>query len=170
MGLILVFTGNGKGKTTSALGQVFRALGRGWKCCVVQFIKSDTKTGEALFARKQELLDFKTLGIGFFLPGQNPEPHRQAALSAWKEAADILASGKYRLVVLDELTYLCKFGFLDPRELVETLKKRPAGTHVVITGRDAPAELTAAADMVTEMTLIKHHQDSGIQAQEGIEY
>jgi cob(I)alamin adenosyltransferase len=170
MGLILVFTGNGKGKTTSALGQVFRALGRGWKCCVLQFIKTNAKTGEAFFAQNQELLDFKTLGVGFVLPGQDPEPHRKAALAAWKEAADALASGKYRLVVLDELTYLCKFGFLDPCELVETLKKRSAETHVVITGRDAPAELVAAADMVTEMTLVKHHQDSGIQAQEGIEY
>jgi cob(I)alamin adenosyltransferase len=170
MGLLLVFTGNGKGKTTAALGQVFRALGHGWRCCVIQFIKTDTQTGEALFAARQELLDFKTLGLGFVLPGQDTEPHRQAARAAWKEAAGIISSGEYRLVVLDELTYLCAFGFLDPRELAETLKKRPAGTHVIVTGREAPLQLIEAADLVTDMKAVKHPFDSGIQAREGIEF
>jgi cob(I)alamin adenosyltransferase len=170
MGLTLVFTGNGKGKTTAALGQVFRALGRGWKCCVIQFIKRDTATGENLFAQKQELLDFKTLGVGFVLPGQDPEPHRQAARAAWEEAVKVVASGVYRLVVLDELTYLCTYNFLDPAELVAALKNRPGSVHVVVTGRNAPQELVEAADLVTEMKMIKHPMDSGIRAQEGIEY
>jgi cob(I)alamin adenosyltransferase len=170
MGLLIVFTGNGKGKTTAALGQVFRALGHGWKCCVLQFIKNDTATGEALFASAQELLDFKTLGLGFLLPGQDPLPHRRAARAAWNEAAQILGSQKYRLVVLDELTYLCTFGFLGTDELLTALAGRPADTHVVITGRDAPRELVAAADLVTEMRQITHPLDAGIQAQEGIEY
>jgi cob(I)alamin adenosyltransferase len=170
MGLLFVFTGNGKGKTTAALGQVFRALGHGWKCCFIQFIKGDRKTGEALFAQKEELLDFRTLGLGFVMPGQDPAPHRRAALEAWEEAKALIMSGKYRLVVLDELTYLCSFGFLDPAELAAVLKNRPAGTHVVVTGRGAPPELAAAADLITHMDMIKHHLDSGVRAQEGIEY
>jgi cob(I)alamin adenosyltransferase len=170
MGLLIVFTGNGKGKTTAALGQVFRALGHGWKCCFLQFMKSDTATGEALFASGEELLDFKTLGLGFLFPGQDPLPHREAARAAWSEARRILGSGKYRLVVLDELTYLCAFGFLDTEELLRGLAERPADVHVVVTGRDAPRELVAAADMVTEMTRIKHPLSAGIRAQAGIEY
>ncbi|MDR1931188.1 MAG: cob(I)yrinic acid a,c-diamide adenosyltransferase [Spirochaetales bacterium] len=170
MGLLLVFTGDGKGKTTAALGQVFRALGHGWKCCVIQFLKSGKPTGESLFAAREELLDFRTLGLGFILPGQDREPHRQAALRAWKDASGALASGKYRLVVLDELTYLCSFGFLDPAELAQTLRNRPGDVHVVVTGRKAPRELLEAADLVTEMNAVKHPLDAGIQAQEGIEY
>jgi cob(I)alamin adenosyltransferase len=170
MGLFLVFTGDGKGKTTAALGQVFRALGHGWRCCVVQFIKGDGDTGEALFARKEGLLDFRVLGLGFVLPGQDIEAHRRAALAAWGEARGLVMSGEYRLVVLDELTYACNFGFLDPGELAGTLKNRPAGTHVVVTGRDVPPELADAADLVTQMVLVKHPLDAGILAQEGIEY
>jgi cob(I)alamin adenosyltransferase len=177
MGLLLVFTGSGKGKTTSALGQVFRALGHGWKCCVIQFLKgAETGTGEALFAASGKhdgcggLLDFRTLGLGFILPTEDTGPHRRAALRAWEEAKAVLASGEYRRVVLDELSYLCAFGFLDPKELVETLAGRPAGVNVVVTGREAPRELVEAADLVTEMRAVKHPMDKGVQAQEGIEY
>lgn len=170
MGLLMVYTGNGKGKTTAALGQVFRALGRGWRCCVVQFIKADTGTGEALFAAKQELLDFRTLGIGFVLPGEDPEPHRKAAAAAWKEAAGILTRDTYRLVVLDELSWLCSLGFLDTEEIVAVMDRRPSGVNVIITGRGAPRELIEKADLATEMTLLKHPIDSGAKAQEGIEY
>jgi cob(I)alamin adenosyltransferase len=170
MGLLIVFTGNGKGKTTAALGQVFRALGHGWKCCFLQFIKGNAATGEALFASGENLLDFKTLGLGFLLPGQDLLPHQQAARAAWNEAAQILRSEEYRLVVLDELTYLCTFGFLGMDELLAALAGRPAGMHVVITGRGASRELVAAADLVTEMRQIKHPLDAGIQAQEGVEY
>ncbi|MDR1625280.1 MAG: cob(I)yrinic acid a,c-diamide adenosyltransferase [Spirochaetia bacterium] len=169
MGLLLVFTGDGKGKTTAALGQVFRALGHGWKCCVVQFIKGERETGEALFARKEGLL-FRTLGLGFVVPGQDREPHRRAALAAWEEAKALVMSGEYRLVVLDELCYACAFGFLDPGEIAGVLRNRPAETHVVVTGRGVPPELAEAADLVTRMDAVKHPLDSGIQAQEGIEY
>jgi cob(I)alamin adenosyltransferase len=170
MGLLIVFTGDGKGKTTAALGQVFRALGHGWKCCFVQFMKGEAATGEALFASREELLDFKILGLGFLLPGQDALPHRKAARAAWSEARRVIDSGEYRLVVLDELTCLCTFGFLDTEELLRVLAGRPAHVHVVVTGRGAPRELVAAADLVTEMTRIKHPLDAGIRAQAGIEY
>ena len=170
MGLLMVYTGNGKGKTTAALGQVFRALGRGWRCCVIQFIKADKTTGEALFAAKQEGLDFLTLGQGFVLPGENPELHRKAAREAWDKAAGILASGAYNLVVLDELTWLLSLGFLEIKELLAALDRRPANMNIVITGRGAPAALVEKACLVTEMARIKHPLDSGAGAQEGIEY
>ena len=167
---LIVFTGNGKGKTTAALGQVFRALGRGWKCCVLQFIKSDTATGEALFASGQQFLDFKSLGVGFVFPGEDPEPHRKAARAAWLQAAQVLSSGAYRLVVLDELTYLCSLGFLRTEEILRVFRERPAGVHVVVTGRNAPPELIEAADIATEMREIKHFFSEGHTAEEGIEY
>ncbi|MCL1818137.1 MAG: cob(I)yrinic acid a,c-diamide adenosyltransferase [Spirochaetaceae bacterium] len=170
MGLLLVFTGNGKGKTTAALGQVFRALGRGWKCCVLQFIKSGDATGESLFARGQELLDFKSLGLGFVLPGDDTGPHRKAAEAAWSEAERAVSSGVYRLVVLDELTHLCGLGFLGAAEILRVLRERPSGVHVVVTGREAPPELIAAADIVTEMREVKHSFSGGRAAEEGIEY
>jgi cob(I)alamin adenosyltransferase len=170
MGLLLVFTGDGKGKTTAALGQVFRALGHGWRCCVIQFLKGSRPTGESLFAAREGLLDFRTLGQGFVLPEKDTETHRQAALYAWNQARQALGSGEYRLVVLDELTYLCRFGFLDPREMTAVLRGRPGGVHVVVTGRGAPRELLEAADLVTEMKAVKHPLEAGVQAQEGIEF
>ena len=170
MGLLLVFTGNGKGKTTTALGQVFRALGRGWKCCVLQFIKSGAATGESLFACGQELLDFQSLGLGFVFPGEDPGPHRKAARAAWRKAVDAVSSGAYRLVVLDELTYLCTLGFLGVEEILRVLRERPPGVHIVVTGREAPPELIEAADVVTEMREVKHSFSAGRAAEEGIEY
>jgi len=178
MGLLMVYTGEGKGKTTAALGQVFRAMGRGWRCCVIQFIKADAETGEALFAQKLELLDFKTLGAGFVFhkthgraqPAEDLEPHRRAARSAWEEAVKILSSDAYKLVVLDELTYPVSFGFLDIEEILMVLDKRPESVNVIITGRGAPDKLIEKADLVTEMKQIKHPMDLGLRAKEGIEY
>ena len=170
MGQLLVFTGNGKGKTTAALGQIFRALGHGWKCCCLQFIKSETAAGEALFASGQRLLDFKSLGLGFVLPGEDPEPHRKAAIAAWQEAKEAVSSGAYRLVVLDELTYLCSLKFLDTEEVLRVLRERPSGVHIVVTGQEAPQEFVDAADIATEMHEVKHSFYAGREAQEGIEY
>ena len=167
---LIVFTGNGKGKTTAALGHVFRALGRGWKCCVLQFIKSGSPTGESLFAAGQELLDFKSLGLGFVLPGGETAPHRNAARAAWQKAALAISSGACRLVVLDELTHLCGLGFITAEEILRVLKERPPAVHVIITGRQAPPELMEAADIVTELCEVKHPFSAGISAEEGIDY
>jgi cob(I)alamin adenosyltransferase len=170
VGLLIVFTGNGKGKTTAALGQTVRALGHGWKCAFLQFIKADRAVGEALFAPSQGLLDFRTLGLGFVLPGEEVSRHREAARAAWGEARGVIASGDYRLVVLDELTYLARLGFLSAGEMVEGLCSRPSCVHIVVTGRGAPPELIEAADLVTEMAERKHPLHGGAPAQEGIEY
>lgn len=171
MGLVIVYTGNGKGKTTAALGQTLRALGHGWRVCFLQFIKGDRDTGEARFARKvSDLLDFHTLGRGFVLPGENPEKDREAARLAWEKAKEAILSGSYRLVVLDELTYLFKYNFLDIGEALDVFRQRPPGIHLLITGRGAPEELIQAADLVTQMEELKHPLASGIKAQEGIEF
>lgn len=171
MGLLIVYTGNGKGKTTAALGQTFRALGHGWKICFLQFIKGDRDTGEARFAAGfPDLLDFRTLGRGFVGRGERREQDREAALAAWDRAREAVDSGLYRLVVLDELPYLFKYGFLDPVEAVRVLEGRPETVHVVVTGRGAPAELIEAADLVTDMSEIKHPLKRGIRSQEGIEF
>ena len=171
MGLLIVYTGNGKGKTTAALGQVFRALGHGWTACFLQFIKGDRNTGEALFARGlSELLVFETLGWGFVLPDRDSGKDRDAALAAWDRAREAVLSGRHRLVVLDELTYLFRYRFLDVHEALRVFRERPDHVHLVVTGRGAPEELVAAADLVTRMEEVKHPLASGTKAQEGIEF
>ncbi len=171
MGLLIVYTGNGKGKTTAALGLVFRALGHGWRTAFLQFIKGDRGTGEARFAGGLSgLLDFRTLGRGFVLPGREREKDRDAALSAWEQARDAVLSGRFRLVVLDEFTYLFRYGFLEVGEALRVFRERPENVHVVVTGRGAPQELVDAADLVTRMDEVKHPLSAGTRAQEGIEF
>lgn len=168
-GLLLVYTGHGKGKTTAALGLVFRALGRGLRVGVVQFIKGKWKTGERSFAETIPGLTFRVMGHGFTWESDDLSRDRLAARDAWATACAQI-SGDHDLVVLDELTYAIHYGFLDVGEVVAALRDRPAHVHVCVTGRNAPDELVALADLVTEMKVIKHPFEQGIPAQQGIDF
>src|SRR5579883_535056 len=168
--LVIVNTGDGKGKTTAALGLLLRAAGRGWKVIMLQFIKAETSNyGEHRAARKLGF-ELVSLGAGFTWLSENLEHDRALAERCWAECKTRLRSGEYDLVALDEFTYPLKFGWLDLDEVLATLADRPAHVHVVITGRDAPERLIAAADLVTEMQEIKHPYKQGVKAQPGIEF
>jgi cob(I)alamin adenosyltransferase len=169
-GLLVVYTGNGKGKTTAALGMVFRALGRGFQVTVVQFIKGKWKTGERLFAASLPGLHFHVMGLGFTWESDDLEKDKAAARAAWETARAEILSGERDLVVLDELTYTFHYDFLSLDDVLATLASRPPHVHVVVTGRKAPERLVAQADLVTEMTLVKHPFESGVQAQIGVDY
>ena len=170
-GLLMVYTGDGKGKTTAALGVVFRALGRGWRIAVVQFIKGKWKTGEAELAKEfAGRLEWFSLGDGFTWITKNYDQDVASARRAWAKCLEVLADPRYQLVVFDELSYVLKYNFLPVEEVLEGLKRRPPRTHVIITGRDAPLALMELADLVTEMREIKHPYRAGIKAQPGIDY
>lgn len=169
-GLLLVHTGKGKGKSTAALGVLVRAAGWGMHVGVFQFIKSaETRYGEHVAA---ELLgvEIVPLGDGFTWLTENIAVDRALAEAGWARVAAALESGEFDVLILDELTYCLNFGWLDTETVLAAIHARPAGTHVVVTGRDAPAALVAAADLVTEMHLVKHpFREQGIAAQPGIE-
>jgi cob(I)alamin adenosyltransferase len=168
--LLIVLTGPGKGKTTSALGQVLRAAGHGMRSCVIQFIKG-TPTGEARAAERfGDLIEWHITGCGFTWKSKDLQKDIEAARKGWALAREKIASGEFRLVVLDELTCLTKYRMVPVEEIVRTLRDRPEDLHVVVTGRDAPPELIEAADLVTEMHLVKHPYESGTKAQPGIEF
>lgn len=170
-GLLMVYTGNGKGKTTTALGQVFRALGHGMKVCVIQFIKGSWKYGELTSAdRFTDLLEVHVCGRGFTWQSEDLEKDIEVAREAWEFAKETINSGKFDLVVLDELSYLMKYEMVDSEEVVAFLAARPANLHVIVTGRDAPQLLMEAADLVTEMREIKHHYNAGVKAKTGVEF
>jgi cob(I)alamin adenosyltransferase len=170
-GLLMVYTGAGKGKTTAALGQVFRALGHGIKICVIQFIKGSWKYGELVTAEQfKGLLEFHVMGKGFTWKSKNIDEDIRAAKDAWQFAREVIESDNFGMVVLDELTYPMNYGMLDNDEVVRTLTSRQASLHVIVTGRDAPQALIDAADLVTEMTDVKHHYNAGIEAQKGVEF
>ncbi len=170
-GLLMVFTGNGKGKTTSALGLTFRALGHGKRVCFIQFIKGAWKYGELEAAKRYgDLLDFHVMGRGFTWKSDNLDKDIAMAREAWQFAGDSITRGSYDLVVLDELTYLITYEMIDEQEMIDTLNSRPPGLHVVVTGRGAGDKLVAAADLVTEMKEIKHPYKQGVKAQKGIEF
>lgn len=170
-GLLMVNTGDGKGKTTAALGIAFRALGRNMKIAMVQFIKGKWKPAELktaeLFADKMTVF---AMGDGFTWKTQNLAQDVASARKAWEKCKEILVDPQYNLVIFDELNYVMKYNFLPVAEVIEGLKLKPAMTHVIITGRSAPQELIDMADMVTEMKCIKHPYEQGIKAQPGIEY
>ena len=168
-GLLLVHTGNGKGKSSSAFGMIARALGHGMRVGVAQFIKGRTDTGEEAFYRSQQNVIWHTLGEGFTWDTQNLERDTETAQRGWAIAQSMLQDPAFDLIILDELTYPIKFGWLDLSMVLNDLKKRPFMQHVVITGRAAPDALCALADTVTEMTDIKHAFRAGIQAQKGID-
>lgn len=172
-GLLMVHTGNGKGKTTCALGLMMRAAGRGLKCCMIQFMKSRTdRYGEHEAAEKLGI-EVHTMGDGFTWDTKNPEQDRATARETWNLCVEKLRSGDYDLLVFDELVYVLSYEFLPVEEVLAELHRIRAAQpalHIVVTGRDAPAALMAAADLVTEMTEIKHPFNAGIRAQQGIEF
>ena len=167
-GLTIVHTGDGKGKTTAALGLAIRAFGAGLKVLILQFIKGRRRSGElaALDALKIEV---RQLGLGFITP-ENFDEQKKSARAAIELARQEILSGAWDLIILDEINYAVKFGLLDATELLELTKIRPPQLHLVFTGRDALPELIDAADLVTEMKLIKHPFQQGIAAQAGIEF
>jgi cob(I)alamin adenosyltransferase len=169
-GLVIVYTGNGKGKTTAALGLAFRALGRKLAVAVVQFIKGKWKTGERSFAESLPQLTFLVMGRGFTWDSDDISRDRAAAEAAWRTSAELIAKGEHAVVILDELTYVLNYGFVAVTEVLAALASRPAHVSVVITGRNAPDELIAAADLVTEMKSVKHPFDRGVRAQAGIDF
>lgn len=170
-GLVIVNTGNGKGKTTAALGTLLRAWGREMRVCVIQFIKAETGNwGEIRAARKLNL-EWHSMGDGFTWLSKDINESAQKARLAWKLAQVKISSGEYDVIALDEMTYSFHFGWLDIKETVEWLKlNKPADLHLIITGRDAPPELIEYADLVTEMREIKHPFTRGIKAQAGVEF
>jgi cob(I)alamin adenosyltransferase len=169
-GLVVVYTGHGKGKTTAALGMVFRALGRGLSVTVVQFIKGKWKTGERLFAETIPSLRFLVMGLGFTWESDDLSRDAAAARAAWDKAREEIASGERDLIVLDEITYAFHYGFLTVDEVLSALRDRPAHVHVVLTGRNAPAAIVDLADVVTEMNPVKHPFAQGIKAQIGVDF
>ena len=168
-GLLLVLTGNGKGKSSSAFGMLARALGHGMHAGVAQFIKGRSDTGEEAFFRKQPGVIWHVLGEGFTWDTQNLERDTKTAQRGWAVVQEMLNDPALDLIVLDELTYPLKFGWLDLTVVLNDLKNRPPMQHVVITGRGAPEVLCEAADTVTEMTDVKHAFRAGVQAQKGID-
>lgn len=171
-GLVIVNTGNGKGKTTAALGMVMRSLGHGYKVAIVQFIKGAWEPAEkAVLERFGEQLVFRAMGEGFTWDTQDRERDIQMAQAAWSQALEFIRDPSYRLVLLDEVNIALKLGYLTPEAVVEGLADKPENTHVILTGRGAPPELIAIADLVTEMTLVKHpFKEQGVKAQPGIEF
>ncbi|BBO92456.1 cob(I)yrinic acid a,c-diamide adenosyltransferase [Desulfosarcina ovata] len=170
-GLLIVNTGDGKGKTTAALGLSMRAAGHGLKVCFIQFIKGSWKYGELEAVKKfADTIDFHVMGKGFTWKSDDLEKDRAAARDAWKFAQAAMTGGQYQMVVLDEFTYLLMYGMIDLPSVLETLTNRPEGLHVVVTGRAAPPELIEIADLVTEMQPVKHPLQAGIKAQKGIEF
>jgi len=170
-GIIIVNTGNGKGKTTAAFGQALRAAGQGLRVCIIQFIKGKWPTGEAKSLTKFEnQIELHTTGTGFTWEAETKEKVILAAQSGWKLASDKINSDCYDLVVLDELTYLVNYGFIDEKTVLDVISNRPPRLHLVVTGRDASPGLLAAADIVTEMREIKHHFGTGNRALKGIEF
>ncbi len=168
-GVVLVNTGNGKGKSTSAFGMVARALGHGMRVGVVQFIKGSFSTGEESFFRRFPEVSYHVMGEGYTWETQDRERDIAAARRAWQQALAFLADQSVGLVVLDEINIVLKMDYLDTQEVLTALRTRPPMQHVVLTGRGAPPELIEFADTVTEMRDIKHAYRAGIQAQEGVE-
>ena len=170
-GLLIVHTGTGKGKSTAAFGLALRMLGRGRRVGVVQFIKGAWHTAERdTLATFGDLVSWHAMGEGFTWETQDRARDVAAAERAWEKAQELIADPSFSLVVLDELNIALRYDYLDLNRVLETLAARRPDLHVVVTGRNAKPELIEAADLVTEMTLVKHHFAAGVKAQEGIEF
>ena len=169
-GLVIVNTGPGKGKTTAALGLLLRASGQGLRVAMFQFIKAKSGNWGEQRAARTLGVDIIPLGSGFTWTSDDLERDRALAHEGWDRCRAAIESGDYDLVVMDEMTYCFAFGWLDLAEVLDVLRRRPAGQHVVITGRDAPPELIDFADLVTEMREVKHPYAAGVKAQKGIEF
>ena len=172
-GLLMVHTGNGKGKTTCALGLMMRAAGRGMKCCMIQFMKSRNDSYGEHESAERLGIEVHTMGDGFTWDTKNPEQDIKTARQTWQLCIEKLRSGDYDMLVFDELVYVLSYNWLPVEEVLQEIKSARASQpalHIVVTGRDAPAELIEAADLVTEMKEIKHPFNAGIRAQQGIEF
>jgi len=173
-GVLIVITGNGKGKTTSALGTLLRSLGHGHQCALAQFIKGQWDCGETAFfnsdSNQNKLLTTYTMDTGFTWNTQDFDKDKQAAQAIWKQILPLFSNPDCKLIVLDEITYMFKFKYLDVDEFISALGSRPKHQNVIITGRGAPEELTELADTVSEIRPVKHAFNQGIKAQEGIEW
>ncbi len=170
-GLLMVHTGKGKGKTTAAMGLATRAIGNGMKICIVQFVKGAWSTGEKNILEKfPDLCVMKAMGEGFTWDTQDRERDIAAARGAWDYAKEAINNPEYDMVILDELNIVMRYDYLPMEEIISTLKNKPENLHVVVTGRNAKEELIEIADMVTEMTMVKHHFRGGYKAQLGIEF
>jgi cob(I)alamin adenosyltransferase len=168
--VVLVNTGDGKGKSTAAFGVVLRGVARSWRVSVIQFVKSDRwKVGEEDVCRKLGV-EWARTGDGFSWLSDDLERSRALAGAAWELASATIAAGEHRLVVLDELTYPINWGWIDGAEVARVLRERPEQVNVVVTGRDAPAELVEVADTVTEMRKVRHAYDAGVRAKRGIDF
>lgn len=171
-GLTVIFTGPGKGKTTAALGVALRALGHGYRCKIIQFIKSRGNTGELIMAgRLAPQLEIIQAGLGFtWLQKHSPEEHREAALAGLRLAQDALEKEDCKVIVLDEILYALGKNLVTLDEVIALIEKKQPYAHLILTGRGAPAELVAIADMVTTMEATKHPYQAGIPAQKGLDF
>jgi cob(I)alamin adenosyltransferase len=168
--IVLLATGNGKGKTTAAMGTALRALARGWAVCVVQFIKSGSWHSGEVRLLSGLGAEVHTMGEGFTWDSKDLGPSAALSREAWEVAERAIGSGRYGLVVLDEVTYPINWGWVDKEEVIRCIAERPAKVNVFITGRDAPPDLVRLADTVTEMRNVKHAYDAGIMAAKGIDF
>jgi len=170
-GLLIVHTGKGKGKTTAAMGLAMRCIGQGMKVGIVQFVKGVWATGERdVLAKFPELCEFMAMGEGFTWDTQDRERDVAAAARAWERAKEMMADPSFRMVILDELNIVLRYDYLSLEDVLETLRGKPHDLHVVVTGRNARDDLIEAADLVTEMTQVKHPFRSGVKAQVGVEF
>ena len=170
-GLLMVHTGKGKGKTTAAMGLAMRAIGNGMKVGIVQFVKGKWETGERqVLEAFPDQIEIRVMGEGFSWDSQDRQRDIAAARAAWEMAKEMIADPSFGLVVLDELNIPLRYDHLDIHEVVAGLLAKREGLHVVVTGRNAKEELIAAADMVTDMTMVKHHFRDDVKAQKGIEF
>lgn len=170
-GIVIINTGNGKGKTTAAFGQAMRVAGHGLPVCIIQFIKGQWATGEGKAIKwLNGRIELHVCGSGFTWQADNPDEVIEAARAGWRLAGEKITSGSYRLVVLDELTYLVNYGIISEEEVRDVLSSRSGGMDIVITGRDAGEGLLAMADLVTEMCEIKHPYRQGVTARKGREF
>ena len=170
-GLIIVNTGNSKGKTTAAFGQALRSAGQGMRVCIIQFIKAGQQTGEAKAVKEKlaDCIELHITGSGFTWQ-QDQQQVQEAADKGWQLAKEKISSNNYDLIILDEFTYLLNYKLVDSTETLDFIKNRPQQLHIVITGRGASPELIETADLVTEMQEIKHHYRQGVKAKKGIEF
>jgi cob(I)alamin adenosyltransferase len=170
-GIVLVHTGDGKGKSSSAFGVAFRAAGWGLQVLVVQFIKGEWKTGEQQVATHFDNIEWHALGDGFTWNTQNPEQDRKTSRDIWEFCQQKIRSQHYDLVVLDEINYCCGYGWIDGAEIADFIRReKPPWMHLLLTGREAPAEVIEVADTVTEMRKVKHAFDNGNSAEQGVEF
>lgn len=169
-GLLILYTGQGKGKTTAAFGMAYRAMGRGWRVAVVQYIKGKWMTGERLFSAKQPLLDLFVMGEGFTWESADLSRDQAAAAAAWVQTRKLIEAGEHPLVILDEITYALHYGWLALDEVREVFRTRPSHVSIVVTGRHAPEALLEDADLVTEMQAVKHPFAKGVPAQQGLDF